>query len=299
MVHLQTKGERAFKIFAAIILVLITLCAFLPFMLIVIASITEENSLIKYGYTYFPKKLSLDAYRYMVANSYMILRSYGVSILVTLVGTATSLLLTTTLAYPISRKDFKYHNVLAFLVFFTMLFSGGIVPSFVMWTRIFHIKDTLLALIIPSYLVSAMNVLLVKNYYSNNIPHAIIESAQIDGASELAIFRKIMLPLSTPVIVTVGLFTGLAYWNDWINALYYINKPQLYGIQNLLIRIMNNIQFITSAEGSNVLGGNVVQVPTVGIRMSMAVVGILPIVISFPFLQKYLTEGIIIGAVKG
>ena len=133
----------------------------------------------------------------------------------------------------------------------------------------------------------------------SNIPPALIESAQIDGAKEFTIFFKVVLPLSTPVLITIGLFTGLAYWNDWINALYYITNPQFYGIQNLLIYIMNNIQFITSGDGARLLGNNAVQVPTAGIRMAMAVVGILPIVVIFPFFQKYMTEGIVMGAVKG
>lgn len=217
----------------------------------------------------------------------------------TTVGTAMSLLLTTSLAYPMSRSDFKYRNVLAFLVFFTMLFSGGIVPSYIMWTRIFHINDTIWALIIPNYLMNAFNVLLVRNYFKNNIPDAIIESAQIDGAGEGRILFRIMLPLAVPVSVTVGLFSGLAYWNDWINALYYIESPKLYGIQNLLIRMMNNIQFLSSGQNASLLGNSIIALPSNGIRMALAVIGILPILIIFPFLQKYLIKGVVIGAVKG
>lgn len=299
MASLQTKGEKGFRIFSIVVMALITIAAFLPFILIIMASFTEENTLIKYGYTFFPKKLSLASYSYLFAHASTIVRSYCVSIGVTVLGTAISLLLTTMLAYPMSRKDFKYRNVLAFIVFFTMLFSGGIVPSYIMWAKLIHVTNTYAALIFPTYLIGAFNVLLVRNYFTNNVPPALIESAQIDGAKEITIFFKIMLPLSVPVLITIGLFTGLGYWNDWINALYYITNPKFYGIQNLLIYIMNNIQYISSGDGARLLGNNAVQIPTTGIRMAMAVVGILPIVIVFPFFQKYLTEGIVIGAIKG
>lgn len=180
-----------------------------------------------------------------------------------------------------------------------MLFNGGIVPAYIMWTRLFRIVDTIAALIIPTYLMNALNVLLVRNYFSNNVPMALIEAAKIDGAGELKIFFKIMLPLSTPIIVTIGLNTGLAYWNDWINALYYINDPKLFGIQNLLLRLINNIEFLKSGEASFMLGANVTNFPGTAIRMALAIVGILPIIIISPFLQKYLTKGMIVGAVKG
>ncbi len=299
MKTLESKGEKAFKAFSAVLMTAITLLAFIPFILITVASLTDETMLIRNGYSFFPQRFSLSAYAYMVSNSSLILRSYGVSILVTGVGTAISLIITTMLAYPMSRKDFKYNNVLAFITFFTMLFSGGAVPAYIMWSRYFHLNNTFAALIIPNYLLTAFNVFLVRNYFSNNVPPALIESAQIDGASELRTFFKIMLPLSIPVIATVGLFTGLIYWNDWINALYYINKPQFYGIQNLLMRIMNNIQFLNSSQASNLLGGRNVELPSTSIRMAMAILGLLPIVITFPFLQKYLIKGVIIGAVKG
>lgn len=299
MKTLESKGEKAFKAFSAVLMTAITLLAFIPFILITVASLTDETMLIRNGYSFFPQRFSLSAYAYMVSNSSLILRSYGVSILVTGVGTAISLIITTMLAYPMSRKDFKYNNVLAFITFFTMLFSGGAVPAYIMWCRYFHLNNTFAALIIPNYLLTAFNVFLVRNYFSNNVPPALIESAQIDGASEIRTFFKIMLPLSIPVIATVGLFTGLIYWNDWINALYYINKPQFYGIQNLLMRIMNNIQFLNSSQASNLLGGRNVELPSTSIRMAMAILGLLPIVITFPFLQKYLIKGVIIGAVKG
>jgi putative aldouronate transport system permease protein len=278
---------------------LFTLGAFLPFILIFISSFTDETALIRNGYSFFPEKLSIDAYLYMYSTISTFLRAYGVSFFVTITGTVVSTIITAMLAYPMARKDFKPHNVLAFIVFFTMLFNGGIVPSYIMWTRVFEIKNTLLALIVPNFLMSGFNVLLVRNYFKNSVPKELIESSQIDGASEYRTFFSIMLPLSVPVLATISLFSALLYWNDWINALYYITKPKYYGIQNLLIQLMNNIQYLKSAEASSLIGANAVQLPTTAVRMAMAVLGILPILITVPFLQQYLTKGIVIGAVKG
>ncbi|PQP80170.1 sugar ABC transporter permease [Paenibacillus sp. PCH8] len=296
---IRTKGERIFVVFSGIAMGIFTLLAFLPFVLILVASFTDESALIRNGYSFFPEKFSLDAYVYMMSSASTFIRAYGVSFLVTTIGTGMGLLITSMLAYPMSRKDFKYRNLLAFVVFFTMLFSGGIVPSYILWTKYFHIKDTFAALIIPNLLTNGFYVLLIRNFYSNNIPVDLIESAQMDGASELRIFYRMMLPLSVPVLATVGLFMGLAYWNDWINALYFITKPQYYGIQNMLIRLMNNIQFLKSSQASTLLGANAVELPSTAVRMAMAIIGILPIILVFPFLQKYLTKGIIVGAVKG
>jgi putative aldouronate transport system permease protein len=299
MNKLFSRGERAFKIAALVILTLVTLAAFLPFALIIISSLTDEAALVRNGYSFFPAKWNAYAYTYMTQQARVIFRAYLVSICVTGIGTAVSIIITSMLAYPMSRKDFMFRNAFAFVVFFTMLFSGGIVPSYIMWTRVFHINNTYFALLLPNYLMSAFNVLLVRNYYKNNVPPALIEAAQIDGASEMYVFFRIMLPLSVPVSVTVGLFTGLAYWNDWINALYYVDRPQFYGIQNLLIRMMNNIQFLTSSQGASLTSGMTITLPSNGIRMSMAVIGILPILLVYPFLQKYLMRGVVVGAVKG
>jgi putative aldouronate transport system permease protein len=203
------------------------------------------------------------------------------------------------LAYPMSRRDFKYRNLLAFFVFFTMLFNGGVVSSFIMWSRIFRIRNTIWALILPNYLVIAFNVFLVRNYYANSIPTSLIEAAQLDGAREITIFFRIMLPLATPTIATISLFSGLVYWNDWINGLYYITNPKLFNIQNLLIRIMNNIQFLKSSSNAALLGTSTVELPGSSVRMALAVIGMLPILVIYPFVQKHFIRGVVIGAVKG
>ncbi len=290
---------KNFRIFATIVMAIIAAITLLPVVLIVVSSITDENVLVASGYSFLPSKLSLDSYYYMVRQSAMILRSYGITILVTVIGTLTSVFLTTTLAYPMSRYDFRYKNLLAFFVFFTMLFNGGVVSSYIMWSRIFHIKNTIWALIVPNYLVTAFNVMLVRNYYANSIPHAMVESAQIDGASEIIIFIRIMLPLAIPTIATVSLFTSLIYWNDWVNCLYYVTDSKLFGLQNLLIRIMNNIQFLKVSTNAALLGTQAVDLPGSSVRMAMAVIGILPIMVIFPFVQKYFIKGVVLGAVKG
>lgn len=299
MEELKTRGERVFSIFAATVITILAILCIAPLILIFIASFTKESYLVANGYSFFPKALSLDAYYYMISQSKMILRAYGVSILVTGVGTFLSIIMTSMLAYPLSRKDFKYRKIISFIVLFTMLFNGGVAPAYIMWTRVFHIKNTIFALMIPNYLMNAFNVFLMTNYYKNNIPDSLIESAQIDGAGELRIFFNIMLPLSTPAIATIGIFTGLAYWNDWINGLYYITNPKLFGIQNLLVRIMDNIQFLKSGTASSAVGAVTVQLPSNAVRMALAAIGILPILIIFPFVQKYFIKGVVVGAVKG
>ena len=303
MVNMKKKllasDTKIFKIISTIILGLLALVALLPIILIVIASFTDETTLLRNGYSFFPEMWSADAYVYMIQQGSTIFRAYGISILVTIIGTVVSVLITTMIAYPMSRRNFKYKNALAFFVFFTMLFNGGVVPSYMMWTQVFQIKNTLWALIIPNYLCGAFNIFLVRNYYANSIPEALIESAQIDGASELTIFFKIIFPLAVPTVATISLFTALIYWNDWVNALYYIQKPQYYGIQNLLIRIMNNIQYLKSGAASVAVGTGAISLPSNAVRMSMAVIGILPIVVIYPSVQKYFVKGVVVGAVKG
>ena len=296
----KLNSEKIFRSFAFVVLLILAIVCILPIILIIVASFTDETTLLANGYRFFPQKYGLEAYVYLLKQSVMMLRAYKISILVTVIGTLASLVLSTTFAYPLSRKDFKYRNIFSFLVFFTMLFSGGIVPSYMMWTKFFHIKDTIWALIIPSYLMNAFNILLIRNYYSNNIPDALVEAARIDGASEFLTFRRVIVPLSVPVIATVGLFTGLAYWNDWINGLYYINDPGLYSIQNLLIRLMNNIQYLNSGAAAGIVSGRTTgALPSTSVRMAIAVVGVIPVVAAYPFLQKYLIRGTVIGAVKG
>ena len=294
--------SKSFNRTATLLLTVMVVFAMMPILLIVIASFSSESSLIRNGYTYLPEELSFDAYYYMVKQGVMIVRSYGVSFLVTFAGTAISVILTTMLAYPMSRKSFKYRNALAFFVFFTMLFNGGIVPSYIMWTKFFQIKNTIWALIIPNLLLSANNVLMIRSYFMTSIPEALYEAAKIDGAGHTKIFFQITFPLGKPILVTMGLFSALAYWNDWTNGLYYLSGNQgqkLYSIQNLLNQMITDIQYLASGKVAGNIGAEVAKLPTTSIRMAIAFIAMLPLFIIYPFLQKYFAEGITLGAVKG
>lgn len=217
----------------------------------------------------------------------------------TVVGTTVNLLISSLLAYPLSIKNLPGRKGLTFYVFFTMLFNGGLVPTYILYTNYLHIKNTIWAFIIPSLLMSAMNVLLIRTYISTSIPDALFEAASIDGASQLRIFFTIVLPLGKPILVTMGMFAGLGYWNDWTNGLYYITDEGLYSIQTLLNAMLTNVQVLSSSAMGNHGGAQLAQIPTVGVRMAIAVVAMIPILIIFPFLQKYFQKGIALGAVKG
>lgn len=292
--------EKRFKLICAIIMTILAVIALAPFFLMISASITEENTLIAEGYRFFPKKIAFDAYKFLWAKRETIGRAYGLSILITAVGTIINVVITSLFAYPLSRRDFKFRNFFAFFIFFTMLFNGGMTASYIIWTQIFHIKNKIWALLIPNYLMGGMNVLMVRNYYVGSIPQDILEAARIDGASEMRIYRSVILPLSKPVIITIAVFAGMAYWNDWTNAMYYITNQKLYGINAYLNNLQNNIKLLTMqsslTEGQNLQG---LKLPTVGARMAIAMIAVLPVMVVFPFIQSQLIKGVVIGGVKG
>lgn len=280
-------------------LILLALSMVMPFVLLFLSSITEEKTLIANGYSFFPAQLSLEAYAYLIKSSAEIGRAYVMTILITVIGTALSLLLSSMLAYGLSLENLPFKKGLSFFVFFTMLFNGGLVPTYLMYTSIFNIKDTFLGLIIPQFLVSAMNVIMIRTFFANSIPTALYEAAKIDGAGHLRIYSQVVLPLGKPILVSMGLFSALAYWNDWTNALYYIrDKKEYWGIQSLLNKMITDIQYLASNPnaGAQVDMSNM---PSSSIRMAIAFVGIIPILCVFPFLQKYFAKGIAVGAVKG
>lgn len=196
-------------------MVILSLCCIFPFLLLIMSSITDEQELIRNGYTLFPKALSLNAYQYMFKSSNKIISAYGITILSTVVGTVCGLSMTILMAYPLSRRDLPGRNGLAFYVFFTMLFSGGLVPTYIMYTRYIKVSNTIWALIIPSLMVNAFYVIMMRTYFSTNIPEAVIEAARIDGAGEFRILLTIVLPMSIPMVATMTLLIGLSYWNDW------------------------------------------------------------------------------------
>ena len=219
---------------------------------------------------------------------------------VTLVGTILGLSFTVALAYALSIKELPGHKALMIFVFFTMLFNGGLVPTYFMYVNYFHIKNTYAALLIPYLLVNAFNVMLVRTYFANNIPSSIIEAARIDGAGEFRIFFKIVLPISTPILATAGMLIGLAYWNDWYNGMLFVTKTEYFSLQSFLNKIMLDLQFLATSvsASSGEVASLVANLPSNSVRMAMAVVAILPIIIIFPFFQKYFAKGITVGSVK-
>ena len=292
----MVERKKGFQFFAHFIMILITLFCLLPFLLLIVSSFTDEATLIRDGYSFFPQKLSLNAYRYLLVDSTAIVRGYLISITVTVIGTIANLLITVMFAYPLSRRDLPMRNFFAFFLFFTMLFNGGLVPTYMMWTQTFHIKNTLFALLIPGLLMSAFNVIMMRTYINSNIPDAVIEAARIDGAGEFRLLLQIVLPMSLPIVATLALLAGLAYWNDWLNGLYYITDDRLFSIQVILNRMLTKTEMLKQAATTGVSMG---PMPEVGIKMAVAVLGALPVLIVYPFFQRYFVKGIAIGAVKG
>lgn len=296
------KRNTSFKATAHIVMMAVTVMVVLPFLLLFLSSITEESTLITNGYSFFPEKFSLESYNYIFRSGDKIFRAYGMTILVTVIGTLVNVALSALFAYPLSLKNLPGRRAITFFVFFTMLFNGGLVPSYILWSNYIGVKDSIWGLLLPNLLMSAMNILLIRSYFSSSIPDTLFEAAQIDGASQMKTFTSIVLPLGKPILITIGTFSGLAYWNDWTNGLYYLTtNKQLYTIQNLLNEMVSNLQYL-SQNSSNLtsdMAAELSRVPSTGVQMAIAFVAILPIIIVFPFLQKYYSKGIALGAVKG
>lgn len=298
---MRSRDKIKWSIISNGTLILFSLAALLPFILLLVASFTDEAYVTANGYSFFPRAVTIEAYRYIFYQASLIGRGYVNTILVTGIGTGLSIILTSMFAYALANDRLPGVRLMNFMCVFTMLFSGGQVASYYIWSNVFHIRDTLWALIFPNMLMNAFNVILVKNYYMNSIPPALREAARIDGCSEFRIFWKIVMPLSIPINATIGLMTGLVYWNDWVNGLYYLtnrNGSKFYTIQIILNQISENITFLASAANSSTGAAAMGRFPTTTARMAIAVVGMLPILMVYPFLQKYFVKGITIGAVK-
>ena len=295
------KDEKKFQVFAHIVLIILSLLAVLPMILMLMSSFTDNDVLIAEGYKFIPSKFSTYAYEYIFNTGNSVIRAYGVSVVLTTVGTCMSLAITTMLAYAISIKDLPGRKWITFAIVFSMLFNGGLVPTYMVYTNIFNLKNTFFALLFPGLMMNAFNIMLMKSYFVSSIPSEILDAAYIDGASQTMTFFKIVVPLSKPIMATVALFAGIGYWNDWMNGYIYITKrTELYSVQNLLNRMMQNIQFL-SQSSSNVQNANagLSAIPLASVRMAMATVGILPIIIMYPFVQKHFVKGITLGGVKG
>jgi putative aldouronate transport system permease protein len=292
--NLSTPMNVLFNIIAGIFSLL---CVF-PFLFVIIISLTDEGALARDGYKLIPSKWSLEAYRYVFDMGDTLFRSFGVTVFVTVVGTIISLFLISFYAYAISRKSFKYRHFFSFFAFFTMLFNGGLVPTYIVVTQLLGLKDTIWALILPMAM-NAFYIMILRTFYSTSVPDAIVEAGKIDGAGEFRVFLKLVLPLSLPGLATIGLFSTLGYWNDWFNALLYIDSAKLVPLQSMLMRIETSMQFITqNASNSSISMEALRSLPQDTSRMAMVVLATLPIVFAYPFFQRYFIQGLTIGAVK-
>ena len=295
----MVRNDRVQQIVMHVFMILLVVLCVAPFLLMVMSSLTEEATLTRNGYSFFPQVFSLETYRYIVRSQGTILHGYVMTIVVTVIGTLANLMLTILFAYPLSRKDLPYRSVLSFILFFTMLFNGGLVPTYMMYAQTFQIKNTIWALIVPGLMMNAFYVIMMRSFFQSSIPVALIEAAKLDGASESRILRSVIVPLSKPMVVTLVLMVGLNYWNDWTNGLYYVTDQKLFTIQMILNNMIKNIEFLSRNASVLGTGASQMKIPQVGIRMGIAVVAVLPVLIIYPFLQKYFVKGIVIGGVKG
>ncbi|MDO5541072.1 MAG: carbohydrate ABC transporter permease [Eubacteriales bacterium] len=290
-------SKKSGQIALNIIFVILVVMAVAPLVILISSSFTDEAELLQSGYNFWPKKFSLGAYEYLFRSSNKLVRACVVTVIVTAAGTFINVMLTILFAYPLSRKELPFRSFFSFYVFFTMLFNGGLVPVYMMWTQTFGIKNTIWALIIPRLMMNAFYIIMMRSFFQSSIPDSLIEAARIDGGGEFCILFKIVMPLSKPMIATISLMVGLGYWNDWTNSLYFVTDESLFSIQAMLNTILTNIQFLATSAGS--VGGAAVTLPSAGVRMAIAVVGAVPVLCVYPFFQKYFVKGIVVGGVKG
>ncbi len=284
-----------FKAIGYPLICLFALVCIIPFFLIIASSFTSESYIIKNGYVLWPKEFSTSAYELIFKNPAKILRAYGVTAFVTIIGTTLSVFVNAMTGYVLQRKDFRWRNIFSFYFFFTTLFSGGLVPWYILCVKTLHLKNTIWALIIPT-IVSVWNIILVKGFMGG-IPGEITESAKIDGAGDFRIFVKLILPLSKPVVATIGLFTALAYWNDWYMCMLFIDKKELFDLQYLLYQLMGSIKALREIASQSTI--SVSSMPIESTKMALTIVATGPIILVYPFVQKYFVKGLTLGSVKG
>lgn len=290
----KSRGEKIFEIVVYAIATIFCIYCLFPFAIILGSSFETEANFATYGYPIIPRDFTIKAYQ-MVLGDGQIFRAYGVTIFTTVVGTIFSMLLTITMAYPLSLKKVKFRNVITFFVYFTMLFGGGLVPTYLLISRTLNLRDNIFVLIIP-VAFSAWNMFLMRNFFAG-IPNELSESAYIDGANDFQILFKVILPVSVPGIATLSLFYALGYWNQWFNAMLYIDDYKLVPLQYLLMRMLRNMDAMR--EMARTTGVAVGEIPTNSLRMATTVVAIGPIVFLYPYVQKYFTSGLTVGAIKG
>lgn len=286
-------------VFHLIFIALALLCL-IPVLVVLSISLTSEDSIRSSGYHLFPAAFSGEAYHYIAQQGTMITKALGISVLVTGVGTVLGVMLTTSMGYVLSRPNYKLKGLLTWIVFIPMVFNGGLVSSYYINSNVLGLKDTVWALILP-LAVSSFNVIICKTFFRSTIPDALIESAEIDGSSQLRIFFSIVLPISLPVLATIGLFLCFTYWNDWFQSMLYIDNQNLYSLQALLNSLMTNVDAL--AKNASSMGISyaelVATMPKESARMAVAIVIVVPVAVAYPFFQKYFITGLTVGAVKG
>lgn len=294
----RVKGST--NVLISILFVVLALITFLPMIFVFIISISSEASIAKYGYSFFPHEFSLTAYDYLAQSTDYIGRAFLNSVGITAVGTALGLVLIGTMGYAISRPNYKLKRFYTIMIFIPMLFSGGLVASYMINTQIYHLKNTYAALILPGA-CSTFYIIIMRTFFQTTVPDSIIESGKIDGASQLRIFTQLVIPISLPVIATIGLFLTFNYWNAWYGAMLYCstNHRELYPLQYVLISIERNLEFLTMNEQYVTGAASKVELPNETIRMAIVMIVVLPIACSYPFFQRYFISGLTIGAVKG
>ena len=293
----KSKDKIIFAVISYTLIALFALACVIPFYLIIVGSFTSEHSILTEGYSFLvtADRFSLAGYDTALKNPMEILRAYGVTIFVTVLGTVLSIFLMTMTGYVLSRKDFPWKNGFSFFFFFTTLFNGGLVPWYLLCTQTFQFNNKLYALIIPG-LFSVWNMIIAKSFMKG-IPYEMVEAAKVDGAGDFCIYYKIMIPMAKPLIATLGLFTALAYWNDRYNCMLFINDNRFWNLQYTLQNILNSSEALKRIAA--LTGQQVQQLPSESMKMAMTVIATGPIILLYPFLQKYFVKGLTIGAVKG
>ena len=292
-----TPSEKIMHIAIHCILIVISAVCLFAFLTVLGSSFQTQEDILSNGYRIIPKDFTLSAYKMIASDASVLINSYLATIFTTVVGAVLGLWICSTYAYVISRRDYKFRGPLTFLIFFTMLFNGGMVANYILVSKWLHLQNNIWALILP-LMVSAWNIFVMKSFFMS-IPTSVIESAKIDGASELTIFVKMIIPMSAPAFATVGLFITLAYWNDWWYSLLYMSDDRILKLQFLLMRVLRNMEFLNS-EAALQLGimptGSAL--PTLSARMAMCVVAAGPILIVFPFFQRFFVKGLTLGSIK-
>ena len=293
------RVSKTTNVVCSLLFILLGVICVLPVILVFMISISSEQSIAQYGYRFWPKEFSLEAYRYLWESRVSIFNAFFVSIIVTIGGTVIGLVLNTSIAYSLSRRNFKFKKLFTWIIFIPMLFSGGMISFYIVVATMLNLKDSLWALILPMA-VSSFYIIILRTFFTTTVPDSLIESAKIDGASQFKIFTKIVLPVALPAIATIGLFLSFAYWNDWYNALLFIDDSKLVPLQAMLNRIEGDIEFINKNIAT--LGASAVQavqdLPSETVKMAIVILVVFPIACSYPFFQKYFISGLTIGAVK-